>query len=100
MDKITQPGIPGDSRQAPTMENRPSSVKIGARSFALAGSILLVLIIVSGILTRTLPPGEYERIVTNGRTTVVDGSFSYLSDSQLAAVRDAQPFWRWCWRAC
>ena len=37
---------------------RQSSVKIGARAFALAGSILLVLIIVSGILTRTLPPGE------------------------------------------
>ena len=78
-----------------TIDDRPSSVKIGARSLALAGSILLVLIIVSGILTRTLPPGEYERIVTNGRTTVVDGSFSYLNANQIGAVRDAQPVWRW-----
>jgi uncharacterized ion transporter superfamily protein YfcC len=74
---------------------RQSSVKIGARAFALAGSILLVLIIVSGILTRTLPPGEYERTRIDGRTSVVEDSFTYLSGHEADSVRDEQPIWRW-----
>ena len=76
-------------------EQKQSSVKIGARAFALAGSILLVLIVVSGILTRTVPSGEYQRTVTDGRTSVVEGSFNYLSPSDAASVRDALPIWRW-----
>ncbi len=74
---------------------RQSSVKIGARAFTLAGSILLVLIIVSGILTRTLPPGEYERTRIDGRTSVVEDSFTYLSGHEADSVRDEQPIWRW-----
>jgi uncharacterized ion transporter superfamily protein YfcC len=80
---------------AAAIENRPSSVKIGARSLALAAGILLALIVLSGVLTRTLPPGEYQRVVTDGRTSVVDGSFSYLNPQQIAEVRADQPVWRW-----
>ncbi|MDF1569772.1 MAG: AbgT family transporter, partial [Spirochaetaceae bacterium] len=76
-------------------ELKKSSVKIGARAFVLAGSILMILIIVSGILTRTLPAGEYERIERDGRTSVIQGSFEYLSEEEAASVRDSQPIWRW-----
>ena len=74
---------------------RQSSVRIGARAFALAGGILLVLIIVSGILTRTLPPGEYTRIEIDGRTSVVEGSFIYLDENAAAGIRGNLPPWRW-----
>ena len=74
---------------------RQSSVKIGAKAFALAGSILLLLIIVSGILTRTVPAGEYERVLTDGRTTVVQGSFQYLGADEAARVIRDLPVWRW-----
>ena len=74
---------------------RQSSVKIGARAFALAGGILLVLIIVSGILTRTLPAGEYERISVDGRTSVVEGSFDFLDEAEANILRENLPVWRW-----
>ena len=75
--------------------NRKSSIKIGARAFVLAGMILLLLIIVSGILTRTLPAGEYQRISVDGRTSVVKDSFSYLDTAEAAWVRETLPIWRW-----
>jgi len=75
--------------------NRKSSIKIGARAFVLAGMILLLLIIVSGILTRTLPAGEYQRISVDGRTSVVKDSFSYLDSAEAARVRETLPIWRW-----
>ena len=76
-------------------DERQSSVKIGARAFALAGGILLVLIIVSGLLTRVLPAGEYQRVEIDGRTVVVEGSFEYLSEEDALSVRHSQPVLRW-----
>ncbi|PIE04915.1 MAG: hypothetical protein CSA76_01735 [Spirochaetales bacterium] len=72
-----------------------SSVKIGLRAFLLAGGILLFLIIISGILTRVLPPGEYQRVIKDGRTTVVDGSFRFLNPAERGQVVSDLPFWRW-----
>jgi len=77
------------------VSSKKSSIKIGARAFALAGLILLTLITVSGILTRTLPPGEYQRISVDGRTSVVKDSFSYLSVEEVARVKEQLPPWRW-----
>ncbi|MCG8454292.1 MAG: hypothetical protein MI717_14060 [Spirochaetales bacterium] len=75
--------------------SQQSSIKIGLRAFALAGGILLALILVSGILTRTLAPGEYERVLMDGRTSVVQGSFQYLDAQDASMVRQSQPIWRW-----
>lgn len=84
-----------ESTLSDTTSERQSSVKIGLRAFALAGGILLVLIIVSGILTRTLPAGEYERVISEGRTSVVEGSFTYLDEASSAQLRSELPLWRW-----
>jgi len=76
-------------------DSKKSSIRIGGRAFALSGLILLSLIMVSGILTRTLPAGEYQRISIDGRTSVVKDSFSYLSSEQAAGVKERLPVWRW-----
>ena len=65
-----------------------SNVKIEAKSFYLAAVIILALMIASGILTRVLPAGSYERTVSEGRTLVVNGSYREIA-------RPDYPFWRW-----
>jgi len=65
-----------------------TNVKIEARSFFLAIIIIFVLMIVSGILTKILPAGQYDRIISEGRTLVVNGSYKEI-------VRPDYPFWRW-----
>jgi uncharacterized ion transporter superfamily protein YfcC len=44
-----------------------SKFKIGKKAFLSAALILLGLMIVSGILTKVLPAGSYERVVENGK---------------------------------
>lgn len=65
-----------------------SVIKIGKRAFILAFGIILALIIVSGILTKVVPPGSYDRITLDGREQVVPGSFRYTDDVDY-------PAWRW-----
>jgi uncharacterized ion transporter superfamily protein YfcC len=65
-----------------------SMIKIGARAFALAFTILLALMIVSGVLTRVVPAGSYQRVERDGRMEVVPGSF------ELREAPD-YPAWRW-----
>ena len=72
-----------------TKEQQSSiELKIGLRSLALAASILLVLIILTGVLSRAIPSGSYERIETGGRAEVIEGSFSYTESEPV-------PVWRW-----
>lgn len=63
-------------------------IKIGKRAFVLAALILLTLMIVSGILTRTVAAGRYERIEVDGRMQVVSGTFAYTPKQDY-------PVWRW-----
>lgn len=70
----------------PTPED--SMLKIGLKPFLTALSILGLLIIFSGFLTRWIPAGAYERVVIDGRLAVVAGSFQYLEEA-------AFPVWRW-----
>lgn len=66
----------------------PSSIKIGLKSFITAMTILLLLIIFSGILTRVIPSGGYERVLTEGRVTVVRDSYREFDKVDY-------PLWRW-----
>jgi uncharacterized ion transporter superfamily protein YfcC len=70
------------------MKQADSSIKIGGKAFALSAGIILALMIASGILTRILPAGAYERTVSDGRTLVVNGSYQEIS-------WPAYPVWRW-----
>jgi uncharacterized ion transporter superfamily protein YfcC len=70
------------------MSEKDSSIKIGGKAFLLSAAIILALMIVSGILTQVLPAGSYERVVSEGRTLVLDGSYREIE-------RPAYPVWRW-----
>ena len=65
-----------------------SSIKIGKKTFLTAVMILGFLIVTVGILTLVVPTGSYDRVVTDGREMVVDGSFHYTDAEKF-------PVWRW-----
>ena len=70
------------------MDKQQSSIKIGGRAFLFSALIILALMILSGVLTRVLPAGTFERIRSEGRTLVVNGSYRELP-------RPDYPVWRW-----
>jgi uncharacterized ion transporter superfamily protein YfcC len=69
-------------------ENNESAIKIGKKAFLLSGCIIIALMICSGVLTRILPAGTYDRINLEGRTLVISESYRELP-------RPAYPLWRW-----
>ena len=69
-------------------EPKNSAIKIGGKAFALSALIILILMIASGILTKVLPSGLYERVVSEGRTLVVSGSYREIPGPSY-------PVWRW-----
>jgi len=64
------------------------SIKVGKKAFILAFAIILTLMIVSGILTRVIPAGSYERVQFEDRQLVVPGSYAQMP-------RPDYPVWRW-----
>ena len=54
-----------------------AGVRISRKSFVSSLTILAVLMVLAGLLTRILPTGFYERILTDGRESVVPGSFRF-----------------------
>ncbi|MCG8565785.1 MAG: hypothetical protein MI747_11960, partial [Desulfobacterales bacterium] len=71
-----------------TTPSDDSMLKIGVKPFLMAFGILLLLIVFSGMLTRWIPAGAYERIMEGGRMAVVADSFVWLE-------QDGYPVWRW-----
>jgi len=69
-------------------EQQQSSIKIGLRAFIGAAAIILILMIGSGIMTRVLPSGHYQRAMTEGHSSIVPNSFQY-------AEKPDYPVWRW-----
>ena len=65
-----------------------SAIKIGKKAFLFSVSIILLLMIFSGVLTMVLPSGTYDRFIENGRTMVVN-------DSYRETAKPNYPFWRW-----
>lgn len=70
------------------MTDQKYSIKVGKKAFILAFIIILVLMIVSGILTRLVPAGEYAREQVDGREQVVPGSYHQVPSPDY-------PVWRW-----
>ncbi len=64
-----------------------SSIKIGKQAFILAFTIILALMIVSGILTRVIQPGSYDRVQIDGRSAVVAGSYRTTDVATLPVGR-------------
>ena len=70
------------------MKQTVTSIKIEAKAFYMAAAIILGLMIISGVLTRVLPAGAYDRVASEGRTLVVNGSYREIAHPDY-------PFWRW-----
>ena len=58
------------------MESSDKKVfNIGTRSFVTALIVLLALMVFTYALTFLLPAGQYDRIVTDGTESIVNGSY-------------------------
>lgn len=71
----------------PSMK-QDTMLRISTRSLAFAAVILLLLMTATGIITRTIPPGSYERAETDIGEQILEGSFSFTDKPPL-------PVWRW-----
>ncbi len=66
-----------------------SGVQISRKAFIQAVLIIFVLMLLSGILTRVIPAGQFQREVEEGRgEVIVPGTFQF-------AERPDYPVWRW-----
>ena len=65
-----------------------SALKIGKKAFLFSVVIILILMIFSGVLTKVLPAGMYDRVVEGSRTLVKDGTYREIA-------KPAYPVWRW-----
>jgi uncharacterized ion transporter superfamily protein YfcC len=81
-DRLSQPAV-----QETHMESS-AGLQISRKAFTQSLAILLVLMLVAGILTRLVPSGQFQRVLTDGRETIVPGSFEYTP-------RPDYPVWRW-----
>jgi uncharacterized ion transporter superfamily protein YfcC len=71
-----------------SMKRGESSIHISARAFITTVSIILALMIGSGILTYLVPAGHYTHVVEGGIDKVVPGTFVH-------GARPDYPAWRW-----
>ncbi len=68
--------------------NQKAGARIGVKAFLQSFLILLALMIVTGILTRVVPAGAYDRIEVDGRQMIATESFRNVA-------RPDYPIWRW-----
>ncbi len=65
-----------------------SGITISKKSFVSSVTILGILILLAGILTKVIPAGAYKRILVDGREAVVPESFEFIGKVDY-------PFYRW-----
>ncbi len=65
-----------------------SGAQISKKAFIQSLLILLAMMIISGVLTRVIPAGEYARVEVDGRETINAASFTFTE-------RPEYPIWRW-----
>ncbi len=64
-------------------------LNISAKTFISTIALLLGILIVVGILTHIIPQGHYQYVMEGGRSVVVPGTYSELTNA------DPLPVWRW-----
>jgi uncharacterized ion transporter superfamily protein YfcC len=70
------------------MEKQSKRVfNVGTRSFIVALIILFLLMILTYALTLIMPAGEYQSVMTDGKVSIVPGTYH--------SVTGGIPFWRW-----
>ena len=65
-----------------------SGAQINRKVFIQSFVILLILMLAAGVLTRVIPAGSYDRLLTDGRTMIDPESFRITA-------RPDYPIWRW-----
>ena len=70
------------------MEKQSKRVfNVGTRSFIVALIILFLLMILTYALTLIMPAGEYQSVITDGKASIVPGTYQ--------SVTGGIPFWKW-----
>lgn len=69
------------------MESK-AGAQIQSRAFFQSFIILLIIMVLAGILTRVVPPGNYARVIQEGREVIAPDSFEYTTQPDY-------PVWRW-----
>ena len=70
------------------MEKQSKRVfNVGTRSFIAALIILFLLMALTYALTFLMPAGEYQRVITDGKESIVSGTYQ--------SVEGGLPFWKW-----
>ncbi|MBQ7087235.1 MAG: YfcC family protein [Clostridia bacterium] len=64
-----------------------SSLKIGKKAFITSVMILALLMVMAGALVYTIPSGQYDRVIENGREVLVPDSFKLIDKPDY-------PVWR------
>ena len=70
------------------MAEARAGAQISRKAFTQSIVILLVLMIFTGLMTRFIPAGEFERTMKEGREIVLPGTYQ-------AIERPDYPIWRW-----
>jgi uncharacterized ion transporter superfamily protein YfcC len=70
------------------MTTQKSGAQISTKAFLQAVAIIFLLMIVAGILTLTIPAGQYDRVLVDGREVIDPASFRFVA-------RPDFPVWRW-----
>jgi uncharacterized ion transporter superfamily protein YfcC len=70
------------------MTEQKSGAQISTKAFLQAVAIIFTLMMVSGILTRVIPAGQYARVMEEGREVIDPNSFRFTTQPNF-------PVWRW-----
>jgi uncharacterized ion transporter superfamily protein YfcC len=70
------------------MTAQKSGAQISAKAFIQAVAIIFLLMMVAGVLTLTIPAGEYTRVLVDGREVIDPATFRVID-------RPDFPIWRW-----
>jgi uncharacterized ion transporter superfamily protein YfcC len=70
------------------MTEQKSGAQISTKAFLQAVAIIFVLMMVSGVLTRVIPAGQYARTLEDGREVIDPASFKFIEHPIF-------PVWRW-----
>jgi uncharacterized ion transporter superfamily protein YfcC len=70
------------------MTEEKSGAQISTKAFLQAVAIIFALMMISGILTRVIPAGQYARQTVDGREVINPASFQFIA-------RPDFPVWKW-----
>jgi uncharacterized ion transporter superfamily protein YfcC len=70
------------------MSESKSGAQISKKAFLQAVIIIFILMMVSGVLTRIIPAGQYARSIVDGREVIDPASFTFIHQPDF-------PIWRW-----